>query len=57
MKDLRHVIRGIDSNDCHDPQIWLVLVAAMHAVVGVILQRDWNNDNSRHLLDFFCSPM
>ena len=30
-----------------DPQTWLVLVALIHAVVGVILPTDWSKDSSK----------
>ena len=36
-----------------DPQIWLVLVALTHAVVGVIIPTDWEDDTSNLVSGFF----
>ena len=36
-----------------DPQIWLVLVALTHAVVGVIIPTDWEDDTSKLVSGFF----
>ena len=30
-----------------DPQIWLILVALVHAVVGVILPTEWEDDTNK----------
>ena len=30
-----------------DPQIWLVIVALAHTVVGVIVPTDWEDDTSK----------
>ena len=38
-----------------DPQIWLVLVAVVHAVVGVILNTEWEDDTSKLCL-LYTSP-
>ena len=35
-----------------DPQIWLVLVALVHAVVGVIIPTDWKDDTSKMVAGF-----
>ena len=36
-----------------DPQIWLVLVAVVHAVVGVILNTEWEDDTSKLVSGWF----
>ena len=35
-----------------DPQTWLVLVALIHAVVGVILPTDWSKDSNKMMGGF-----
>ena len=36
-----------------DPQIWLVLVAIVHAVMGVILPTEWENDTNKLVSGWF----
>ena len=36
-----------------DPQIWLVLVAVVHAAVGVVLNTDWENDTNKLVSGWF----
>jgi TRAP-type mannitol/chloroaromatic compound transport system permease small subunit len=36
-----------------DPQIWLVLVAVVHAVVGVILPTEWEDDTNKLVSGWF----
>ena len=36
-----------------DPQIWLVLVAVVHAVVGVILNTEWEDDTNKLVSGWF----
>ena len=36
-----------------DPQIWLVLVAVVHALVGVILPTEWEDDTNRLVSGWF----
>ena len=36
-----------------DPQIWLVIVALMHAIMGVILPTDWQDDTSKLVSGWF----
>ena len=36
-----------------DPQIWLVLVALVHAVVGVILPTEWEDDTNKLVSGWF----
>lgn len=35
-----------------DPQIWLVVVALIHAVVGVIIPTDWKDDTNKMVSGF-----
>ena len=37
----------------HDPQIWLVLVAVVHALVGVILPTEWEDDTNKLVSGWF----
>ena len=39
-----------------DPQIWLVLVAVVHAAVGVVLNTDWENDTNKLVSGWFLRP-
>ena len=36
-----------------DPQIWLVLVAVVHAIMGVILPTEWENDTNKLVSGWF----
>jgi len=36
-----------------DPQIWLVLVAVVHALVGVILPTEWEDDTNKLVSGWF----
>ena len=36
-----------------EPQIWLILVAFIHAIVGVILPSDWSDDANKIVAGFF----
>ena len=36
-----------------DPQIWLVLVAIVHSVVGVILPTEWEDDTNKLVSGWF----
>ncbi len=36
-----------------DPQIWLVIVALIHAIMGVILPTDWQDDTSKLVSGWF----
>ena len=36
-----------------EPQIWLILVAFIHAIVGVILPSDWSDDTNKIMAGFF----
>ena len=35
-----------------DPKIWLILVALVHAIVGVIIPTDWSKDNNKMMSGF-----
>ena len=35
-----------------DPKIWLILVALVHAVVGIIIPTDWSKDNNKMMAGF-----
>ena len=36
-----------------DPQVWLVLVAVVHALVGVILPTEWEDDTNKLVSGWF----
>ena len=35
-----------------DPKIWLILVAFVHAIVGIIIPTDWSKDNNKMMAGF-----
>ena len=39
-----------------DPQIWLVLVALVHAIVGVFLPTKWEDDTNKLVSGWFLLP-
>ena len=36
-----------------DPKIWLILVAFVHAIVGIIIPTDWSKDSNKMMAGFF----
>ena len=38
-----------------DPKIWLILVAFVHAIVGIIIPTDWSKDNNKMICLLYTS--
>jgi len=42
----------MDTFTLTDPKIWLILVAFVHAIVGIIIPTDWSKDNNKMMAGF-----
>ena len=50
LAQLKRVLEMMDT--ILDPKIWLILVALVHAVVGIIIPTDWSKDNNKMMAGF-----